>query len=132
MLYFKKIVLWRFFMIIGIGVDLIELERIKKAVERNPSFSERILTSGEHEMYSKLSGHRSVEFLAGRFAAKEAYAKARGTGIGKLSFQDISIKKSSEGAPYIEASGEDERIHITISHTRQHAVAQIIIESSSS
>lgn len=119
-------------MIIGIGVDLIELERIQKAVERNSSFSKRILTSSEHEAYSKLSGRRSVEFLAGRFAAKEAYAKARGTGIGRLSFQDISIKKSSKGAPYIEAKGEGERIHITISHTRQHAVAQIIIESSSS
>ncbi|TKD67463.1 holo-ACP synthase [Pseudalkalibacillus hwajinpoensis] len=119
-------------MIIGIGIDLIELDRIQKAVERNPSFPERILTSSEQEEYSKLSGHRSVEFLAGRFAAKEAYAKARGTGIGKLSFQDITIKKSPEGAPYIETLSEGERIHITISHTRQHAVSQIIIESSSS
>ena len=119
-------------MIKGIGIDLIELNRIKKAVERNSSFSERILTESELVEYRLLNGNRSVEFLAGRFAAKEAYAKARGTGIGKLSWHDIAVKKTPGGAPYIETSNEDEQIHISISHTRQHAVAQIIIECSSS
>ncbi|WP_347552663.1 holo-ACP synthase [Pseudalkalibacillus hwajinpoensis] len=119
-------------MIKGIGIDLIELERIEKAIGRNAAFPVRILTKIELEEFEKLSGHRRVEYLAGRFASKEAYAKARGTGIGKLSWHDIEVQKSEEGAPYIKASAEDERIHISISHSRQHAIAQVIIESSSS
>ena len=119
-------------MIKGIGIDMIELDRIKKAVERNGSFSERILTDSELVEYRSLNRHRRVEFLAGRFAAKEAYAKARGTGIGKLSWHDIAVKKTPAGAPYIETNNENEQIHISISHTRQHAVAEIIIECSSS
>ncbi|WP_226660030.1 holo-ACP synthase [Pseudalkalibacillus hwajinpoensis] len=119
-------------MIKGIGIDMIELERIKKAVKRNDSFAKRILTESELGTYHLLTGHRSIEFLAGRFAAKEAYAKARGTGIGKLSWQDICVLKSVEGAPYIETKDENEIVHISISHTKEHAVAQIVIECSSS
>ncbi|MFP3440843.1 holo-ACP synthase, partial [Pantoea sp. SIMBA_133] len=95
-------------MIKGIGIDMIELDRIKKVIQRNASFAERILTESELSTYYLLNGHRSVEFLAGRFAAKEAYAKARGTGIGKLSWQDICVQKSIEGAPYIETKEENE------------------------
>ena len=132
MLTFNDLVRRGFIMIKGIGIDMIELDRIKKAIQRNASFAERILTESELSTYHLLNGHRSVEFLAGRFAAKEAYAKARGTGIGKLSWQDICVQKSTEGAPYIETKEENEIVHISISHTKQHAVAQIIIECSSS
>lgn len=119
-------------MIKGIGIDMIELDRIKKAVTRKDSFAKRILTESELVTYHLLNGHRRIEFLAGRFAAKEAYAKARGTGIGKLSWQDICVQKSTDGAPYIETKDATEIVHISISHTKQHAVAQIIIECSSS
>ncbi|MGG1684817.1 holo-ACP synthase [Pseudalkalibacillus sp. NRS-1564] len=119
-------------MIRGIGIDMIEIDRIKQVVQRNAAFAGRILTERERREYQQISGHRSVEFLAGRFAAKEAYAKARGTGIGRLSWQDICVRKLPEGAPYIESADQDEKIHISISHTKQHAIAQVIIECSSS
>ncbi|MCA0173760.1 holo-ACP synthase [Bacillus sp. RAR_GA_16] len=119
-------------MIVGTGIDMIELDRIKKAVQRNGSFPKRILTESELSTFHLLKGQRSIEFLAGRFAAKEAYAKARGTGIGSLSWQDICVQKSAEGAPYIESKVKDERVHVSISHTKQHAIAQVIIECSSS
>ncbi|WP_377891902.1 holo-ACP synthase [Alkalihalobacillus sp. R86527] len=118
-------------MIQGIGIDMIELDRIRKAVERNANFPARILTKEELAQFEKLKGHRKIEFLGGRFAAKEAYAKAVGTGIGKLSFQDITVQKSKEGAPFIEGTA-DKTVHISISHTNDHAIAQVIIESSSS
>lgn len=118
-------------MIKGIGIDMIELDRINKAVERNEAFPARILTKMELAQFENLKGHRKIEYLGGRFAAKEAYAKAIGTGIGKLSFQDIEIQKTNEGAPFIKGT-EESTVHISISHTKYHAVAQVIIESSSS
>lgn len=117
-------------MIIGIGLDVIELERIEKAVQRNPKFVNRILTPTEKEHYSKLSERRQIEFLSGRFAAKEAYAKARGTGIGTLSWQHIEVK-SVKGKPMI-ASFPNEKVHVSITHTKSLAAAQVIIESMSS
>ena len=118
-------------MIQGIGIDMIELDRIEKAVERNVNFPKRILTEEELAQFNNLKGHRRIEFLGGRFAAKEAYSKAVGTGIGKLSFQDISVQKSKEGAPVIRGAA-GKVVHVSISHTKYHAIAQIIIESSSS
>lgn len=81
-------------MIYGIGLDITELKRIAAMAARQKRFAERILTPGELDQYHELSEKRKIEFLAGRFAAKEAFSKAFGTGIGKqLSFQDIEIKK---------------------------------------
>ena len=114
-------------MISGIGLDIVELKRIKKISERQSKFVDRILTQKEKETYEKLRSNRKVEFLAGRFAAKEAYSKAAGTGIGKeLSFLDIEIKTDSLGKPYIvkpETNG-----FLSISHSRDYAVAQVVIE----
>lgn len=116
-------------MISGIGIDIIELERIQKAVLRNERFIDRILTKREKERYAGLKKEqRKLEFLAGRFAAKEAFAKATGKGIGKLSFQHIEILPSSEGAPVLTVTGYDpEKIFISISHSKQYAVAQVVI-----
>lgn len=114
-------------MIKGIGIDIIELSRVQEIISRQPKFIERILCDTEKEQYEALSGIRRVEFLAGRFAAKEAYAKANGTGIGKeLSFQDIEIDSDSSGRPYIAKPN----VHsfVSISHSREYAVAQVIIE----
>jgi holo-[acyl-carrier protein] synthase len=69
-----------------------------------------------------------VEFLAGRFAAKEAFSKAMGTGIGKdLSFLDIEIAVDPLGKPVIVKP--DVNAHLSISHSRDYAVAQVVIES---
>lgn len=116
-------------MISGIGIDIIELERIELAVERNERFVQRILTEKECEIYeSYRRPKRKIEFLAGRFAAKEAFAKATGSGIGKLSFQDIEILPDYLGAPKIMVEGySQEKIFLSISHSKQYAVAQVII-----
>lgn len=119
-------------MIIGIGLDLIEIDRIEKVVRKHPKFADRVLTPFEKQTYEQLSDKRKIEFLAGRFAAKEAYAKARGTGIGgKLSWQDIEIT-SEHGKPHIICASSDETVHLTITHTKYYALAQVIIERLSS
>lgn len=117
-------------MIKGIGIDIIELNRIEKHLQKNGRLAERILTGWEHELFSELtSERRRVEFLAGRFAAKEAFAKAMGTGIGKLSFKDISILPDEHGKPYVFADGfEGMSFFVSISHSEEYAVAQVVIE----
>ncbi|RDW17170.1 holo-ACP synthase [Oceanobacillus arenosus] len=121
-------------MIKGIGIDIIELYRIKKGMEANTRFVDRILTENERHLFNQLQNHhRKVEFLAGRFAAKEAFAKAVGTGIGKLSFHHIEVLPDSHGAPVISAHGYEEyRSFISITHSRDYAVAQVVIEAGDS
>jgi len=118
-------------MIKGIGIDLIELDRIQTVMKKNSRFIRRVLTDKEMELYQNLqSDSRKLEFLAGRFAAKEAFSKAAGTGIGTLSFQDITISQEENGAPFLQAKGyEDKHIFISISHSRDYCVAQAVIES---
>lgn len=116
-------------MIKGIGVDIIELSRIKQSIKRNPRFVQRILTEREHQRYEALSEGRKVEYLAGRFAAKEAFAKAAGTGIGKLGFHDIEILSNETGAPAITATGyENLLVWVSISHSTDYAIAQVVLE----
>ncbi|WP_174615746.1 holo-ACP synthase [Virgibacillus ihumii] len=118
-------------MIKGIGIDIIEMDRIQKALVKNSRFADRILTEKEKTHYfEKLaSPHRKTEFLAGRFAAKEAFAKACGRGIGELSFQDMEVITNAAGAPSMQVSGYDEyTIHLSITHSRDYAVAQVVIE----
>lgn len=120
-----------YFMITGIGLDMIELDRIRRIVERQPGFIKRILTVGEIERFATLSKERKVEFLAGRFAVKEAYSKAIGTGIGEeISFLDIEVLNEG-GKPTVtilKNQTEKRTIHVSITHTRQFAAAQVILE----
>ncbi|ASA97355.1 MULTISPECIES: holo-ACP synthase [Anoxybacillus] len=120
-------------MIVGIGIDIVELSRIAHLLERQPKFIERVLTENERMRFFELSSKRKIEFVAGRFAAKEAYAKALGTGIGThVSFRDIEINNDENGKPYIISPSIDERVHVSISHSEHYAVAQVIIERLSS
>jgi holo-[acyl-carrier protein] synthase len=115
-------------MIKGIGVDITEIGRIKKILERQPRFPERILTENELQRFEQLKGQRKVEYFAGRFAAKEAFSKANGTGIGKeLSFLDIEITVDTLGKPYIVAP-ITRGVHVAISHSKEYAIAQVVIE----
>ncbi|GAE26442.1 holo-[acyl-carrier protein] synthase [Halalkalibacter wakoensis JCM 9140] len=87
-------------MIVGIGIDIVELERIEKVLIRQPRFADKILTEREKETFDSFSHWRKIEFLAGRFAAKEAFVKAVGTGISKkFSWHDIEIVKEKSGKP---------------------------------
>jgi holo-[acyl-carrier protein] synthase len=114
-------------MIKGIGIDIIELHRIRELINKQSKLVDRILTVNEKKRYEDLSEARKVEFLAGRFAAKEAFSKAFGTGIGKeLSFQDIEIETDSSGKPFFQKP--EVQSHLSISHSREYAVAHVVIE----
>ncbi len=109
-------------------MDIVELERIQKLLERQPKFIERILTEEERKTFVSLSARRRVEFVAGRFAAKEAFSKAVGTGIGEnLSFLDIEVKPNELGKPEI-IRPNSVRAHLSITHSREYAAATVIIE----
>ena len=116
-------------MIKGIGIDIIELDRIRNSMQ-NRRFIDRVLTNSEKQTFELLTNEsRKVEFVAGRFAAKEAFSKAIGTGIGKLSFQDIEVYNDEKGAPFIKCLlHEDMNIFVSITHSREYAVAQVILE----
>ncbi|WP_409303955.1 holo-ACP synthase [Peribacillus sp. SCS-155] len=115
-------------MIKGIGMDIIEIDRVAQIINRKPKFVVRILTGHEKEKWDRLEGSRRNEFLAGRFAAKEAFSKALGTGIGKhISFLDIEIRNDENGKPYINKPFS-RGVHLSITHSREYAAAQVIIE----
>ncbi|MBD8026489.1 holo-ACP synthase [Ureibacillus sp. Re31] len=115
-------------MIKGIGLDIAEIPRIKKAMERSEKFQNRILSERELELFHQLSEQRKVEFLAGRFAAKEAYSKANGTGIGKgCEFRQIEVLKDELGKPTLFFDGKKVSGHVSITHTKEYAAAQIIL-----
>lgn len=115
-------------MIKGIGVDLVELSRMRELIEKKPTFVKRILTKKEVALFDKLKDRRQVEFLGGRYACKEAFSKAKGTGIGALSFQDIEILNLESGQPVITSTKQHEKIWVSISHTDTMAIAQVVIE----
>jgi len=126
-------------MIIGLGIDIVEIERIAAIMRRQPGFVARILSERERSAPMPAAERRAAEYVAGRFAAKEAAAKAIGTGIGKsLGFHDMEVWKEESGKPYIRLSEEAAarlysdpssiRIHLSISHSKEYAVAQVIIE----
>ena len=115
-------------MIKGIGLDIVEMERIERLSNRSPKFSRRILTESEIELYSNYTAHRRTEFLAGRFSAKEAFSKALGTGIGEhCSFLDIEVLKGGNGEPRLMFKGEPVNGYVSITHTKTHAAAQVIL-----
>ena len=125
-------------MILGIGVDIIEVTRIQSAFEKfGERFAKRILHDAEIEYC--LSHRVPGPFLAARFAAKEAISKAFGTGIGaQLGWQDMEIRRKESGEPYVILHGRGTEllrargartVHITLSHTQQHAVAVAVLES---
>ncbi len=124
-------------MILSIGVDIVEVYRIRETIARTPRFAERVFTAGERE-YCESKGVAAAQSYAGRFAAKEAFLKAIQTGWrGKITWHDIEIISDAEGVPTLNITGEAKRIaddrgatsvHLSISHTTEHAVAQIILE----
>lgn len=118
--------------IYGTGIDIVEIERIKEAYLRHKErFLERIFTQKEREYC--LSFYEPYPQLAVRFAAKEALAKALGTGIGKaLSWQDIEVTKDALGKPLIHLHGEakvrfnNPSFMLSMSHCRSYAIAHIL------
>lgn len=121
-------------MIVGIGNDIIEIERIEKAISKE-GFKNKIYTQRELENIEK-RGNRT-ETYAGTFSAKEAISKAIGTGVREFSLTDLEILNDDLGKPYVVVSEkldkilktkkEDYQIEISISHSRKYATAMAII-----
>lgn len=113
-------------MITGLGTDIIEIARIKKVNKEN-RLAKRILTADEMSHYKAVENEeRKTSYLAGRFAVKEAYSKALGTGIGSaVSFNEINCINDSNGKPSLKNMPN---VHVSISHSRDYAVATVIIE----
>jgi holo-[acyl-carrier protein] synthase len=124
-------------MIVGIGIDLVEVERITRSYEKfGARFLERVLTP-EEATYC-LSHKAPGPFLAARFAAKEAVSKAFGTGIGaSIGWHDIEVRHHPSGEPYISLHGKGADLlaarkanvlHISLTHTNANAMAVAILE----
>ncbi len=86
--------------IFDIGVDIIEIDRIRKAVDKNNRFLEKIFTDREIEYFN--SKNFKVESIAGNFAAKEAISKSVGTGIRVFNFKDIEVLRNEMGKPIVK------------------------------
>lgn len=115
-------------MIKGIGLDIIEMKRIEKVKERSEKFQQRILSERELAIYKQLSETRKIEFLAGRFAAKEAYSKANGTGIREgCEFHQIEILNNDLGKPILYFNGQAVNGFVSITHSIDYAAAQVIL-----
>jgi holo-[acyl-carrier protein] synthase len=118
-------------MIIGTGVDITEVRRIRQAVEKwGDDFLERVFT--KIELKNALTRVSFYQHLAGRFAAKEAIFKAAGD--NKLSWQDIQIHNDGQGKPicqFLNGKGKDICVNISISHVKTYAVASAVITKKS-
>jgi holo-[acyl-carrier protein] synthase len=123
-------------MALAIGTDIVEIKRIADVVERQgDKFVQRILCEPERQEYQRLN--YDVSYLAKRFAAKEAVAKALGTGIGRgVSFQEILIVKNASGAPGVELSGgalqammalKGQQMLLSLSDERHYALAYAML-----
>lgn len=115
---------------IGLGIDIIEIERIENAIKKNDNFLKKLFTDYEIEYYIKKG--KKAETIAGLFAAKEAVAKVLGTGISGFSWTDIEISHTASGQPIVLLSGvaaelakekSINNILISISHCKTYAVA---------
>lgn len=115
-------------MIIGHGIDLQEIAAVEAAMKKNDQFVRRVLTENEFRRFAQLKKRRQLEYLAGRWSAKEAFAKALGTGIGKIGFQDIEILTDGKGAPYIAKSPIQAKVWLSISHSAGFVQASVILE----
>ncbi len=113
------------------GVDLIEIERVKEAIGRHGErFLRRVFTPAEIELCAG-----KAESLAGRYAAKEAVAKALGCGIGEVGWQEIEVLHDEHRAPLLNLTGEAKRLadelglkewSLSLSHSRNYAVAFVV------
>ncbi|MBB5149842.1 MULTISPECIES: holo-ACP synthase [Ureibacillus] len=118
-------------MIKGIGLDIVEIDRIYELMNRTDKFQRRILSERELSVFKELSEKRKCEFLAGRFAAKEAFSKANGTGIREgCEFHQIEILNDELGKPILYFNGQAVNGFVSITHSRDYAAAQVIILNS--
>ncbi|MDD4362884.1 MAG: holo-ACP synthase [Atribacterota bacterium] len=124
-------------MIAGCGIDIVDVKRIKKIIKKwDTIFLDKFFTRQEI-FYCEQKNNNKFQSYAGYFAAKEALVKAFGTGFRYFKFKEIEIQKNNLGKPLIHLSANMEKtylqnkivkIHLSISHTAELAIAQVIIE----
>jgi holo-[acyl-carrier protein] synthase len=125
-------------MIVGTGVDIVEVPRVAAAIERfGPRFLRRIFTAQEIQYCD--SKHNRVERFAARFAAKEAAFKAIGTGLRRgVTWHDAEVTRQPGGRPTLTFHGRGaefaaqlgvKHVALSLSHTEQHAIAHVILEA---
>ena len=119
--------------ILDIGVDIVEIDRIKDAINKNERFLHRLFTDDEIK-YFKSKGFKA-ETIAGNFAAKEAISKSIGTGIRNFNFKDIEVLRNNLGKPIVKTYNNLSKIcidynildiKVSISHSEKYAVANAI------
>lgn len=125
-------------MIRGIGIDLVEIERLQHALERHGDrFARRILAEQEWSEFSELKPTLQARFLAKRFSVKEAFSKALGTGLGRgFGFQDISLGHDRLGKPILFWSERVSQVidmtamhaHVSVTDERTHAASVVVLE----
>jgi holo-[acyl-carrier protein] synthase len=122
-------------MIIGIGIDLVEVSRIREALAKE-GFREKVF-SGDEIAYCESKKAHAAESYAGRYAVKEAVGKALGTGIRPEQLEKVETLPDASGIPQVHLLGQMllsgmarnvRHIHVSISHTAEWAVAQVILE----
>src|SRR5699024_2351344 len=115
-------------MIHGVGVDLIEVDRIKKSYLRQDKLIEQVLSINEQKRFNQFNNEaRKIEFLVVRFTCKAALSKALGTGLSKsIALNEIDCFNDERGKPCIHYDGF--KVHVSISHTEHYAMSQVIIE----
>ena len=122
-------------MILGVGIDLCDARRIEKSLEK-PSFCDYVYGPAEQTLLAGLSGKRRAETAAANFAAKEAFLKAAGTGLGGFALTELALLRAENGAPYFELSGRaaawaSQRgltVHVSLTHESGLANAIVLLE----
>ncbi len=121
--------------IVGIGIDVVDVARMRETLSRTPSFRERCFTVGERSYAEK--ARDPAERFAVRFAAKEAVMKAMGLGLGAFGFYDVEVVRADDGVPSLLVSGNAARLadnlgivrwHLSLTHTETTAAAYVIAE----
>jgi holo-[acyl-carrier protein] synthase len=124
--------------LVGVGVDLVEVSRVRSAISRRPGFAARVFTDAERD--SPAIGARAAQRLAARFAAKEATMKALGVGLGAFALRDVEVLVDVAGAPTVVlhgAAGElagrlgVHTLSVSLSHTATLATAVVVAEGRS-
>ena len=125
-------------MIYGVGTDIVNIDRVKKILSKNrDGFVKRVLSEHEQALFANKAD--SAAYCAKRFAAKEAFAKALGTGIGRVvSFQDLTVRNNENGKPHFIPSEKLRQIllekkikqaQLSISDESQNAIAFVVLET---
>ena len=125
-------------MIYGVGTDIVNIERVKRILSKNrDSVVKRVLSEHEQALFANKAD--SAAYFAKRFAAKEAFAKALGTGIGRVvGFQDLTVRNNENGKPHFIPSEKlrqylveknIKQAHLSISDESQNAIAFVVLET---